>query len=273
MNACLARLRSLLFAPASDEHVLAKALASDADAAVADLEDAVTHDQKDAARAVVVRLRPPVVRVNGVDTPWFSDDIAATRELALDALVLPKATPEAVGALGPDGPPVIAIVETAQGLRLAYETASSPRVGALLLGAVDLGSELRLEARRDEAELLFARSKVVVDSAAAGIRAPFDAVHAATRDASALERSARLARSLGFGGKACIHPAQVPVVNAVFAPTAGAIEWAARVVEAFEAAARDGRGAVALDGEMIDLPVAERARRILDEAKGDTGCD
>ena len=106
--------------------------------------------------------------MNGAHTRWFADDLAAAAELELDALVLPKATPEAVEALGADGPAVIAIVETAQGLRLAYETASSPRVAALLVGAADLGAELGWEPRPDGLEVLYARSKVVADSAAAG---------------------------------------------------------------------------------------------------------
>jgi len=216
----------------------------------------------------VLRLRPRVVRVNGVHTRWFADDLAAAAELELEALVLPKATPEAVAALGPDGPPVIAIVETAQGLRLAYETASRPRVAALLLGAADLGAEFGWEPRADGLEVLYARSKVVADSAAAGIRAPFDIVHLDTRDDAGLEAATRFARSLGFRGKACIHPAQVPIVNRVFEPEADALAWARRVVDAFEEGEREGRGAVALDGEMIDLPVVERARRIMAEAKG-----
>jgi citrate lyase beta subunit len=216
----------------------------------------------------VSRLRPPVVRVNGAGTPWFEDDLAAARELPLEALVLPKATPDAVAALGPDGPPVIAIVETAQGLRLAYETASSPRVAALLLGAADLGAELGWEPRPDGLELVYARSKVVADSAAAGIRGPFDVVHVDTRDDAGLEAAAR--RSLGFRGKACIHPAQVPIVNRVFRPDADSVAWAERVVEAAETGGREGRGAVALDGEMIDAPIVDRARRILFDAKGGT---
>ena len=247
-----------------------KALASDADAVVADLEDAVTPDRKEAARELILRLRPRVVRVNGADTRWFADDLAATAELELEALVLPKATPDAVAALGADGPPVIAIVETAQGLRLAYETASSPRVAALLVGAADLGAALGWEPRADGLEVLYARSKVVTDSVAAGIRAPFDIVHTDTRDDAGLEASARFARSLGFRGKACIHPAQVPIVNRVFEPETESLDWARRVIDAAEAGEREGRGAVALDGEMIDLPVVERARRILAEAKGAT---
>jgi len=237
---------------------------------VADLEDAVTPDRKDAARALVLRLRPHVVRVNGAGTPWFEDDLAAARELQLDAVVLPKATPDAVAALGSDGPPVIAIVETAQGLRLAYETASSPRVAALMLGAADLGAELGWEPRPDGLELLYARSKLVADSAAAGIRGPFDIVHLNTRDDKGLEAAARFARSLGFRGKACIHPAQVAVVNRVFLPEADSVAWAERVLDAAERGEREGRGAVALDGEMIDAPIVDRARRILSEAKGET---
>ena len=237
---------------------------------VADLEDAVTPDRKEEARELVLRLRPSVVRVNGADTRWFEDDLAAVGELPLEALVLPKATPDAVAALGGGGPPVIAIVETAQGLRLAYETASSPRVGALLLGAADLGAELGWEPRPDGLELLYARSRVVVDSAAAGIRAPFDVVHLDTRDDAGLEAAARFARSLGFLGKACIHPAQVAIVNRVFAPEAESVAWAERVLAAAERGEHEGRGAVALDGEMIDAPIVERARRILSEAKGGT---
>ena len=216
------------------------------------------------------RLRPPVVRVNGAGTPWFEDDLAAARELPLEALVLPKATPDAVAALGPDGPPVIAIVETAQGLRLAHETASSPRVAALLLGAADLGAELGWEPRPDGLELVYARSKVVADSAAAGIRGPFDVVHLDTRDGAGLEAAARFARSLGFRGKACIHPAQVAIVNREFQPEADSVAWAERVLAAAKAGEREGRGAVALDGEMIDAPIVDRARRILFDAKGGT---
>jgi citrate lyase subunit beta/citryl-CoA lyase len=216
----------------------------------------------------VARLRPRIVRINGADTEWFADDLAMTAELELDAVVVPKATPESLEALGPEGPPIIAIVETAQALRLAYEIAASPRVELLMLGSLDLGVELRLEPRPDGLEILYARSKVVTDSAAAGIGAPIDVVHLDFRDVAGLEESARLARSLGFGGKGCIHPAQIAVVNQVFAPGTEDVEWARRVVEAFERGEREGKGAVALEGTMVDLPVVERARQVLAEAKG-----
>jgi citrate lyase beta subunit len=208
-----------------------------------------------------------VVRVNGADTPWFADDVALVAELPLQAVILPKATPDAVAALGPDGPPVIAIVETAAGVRSAYETAAAERVAALLLGAVDLGAELGLEPRPDGLEILHARSQVVIDSAAAGIRPPFDIVHLDVRDDPGLEAECRLARSLGFRGKACIHPAQLDVVHRVFAPTEEELGWARRVVDAYERESGEGRGVFALNGAMVDLPVVERARRILAEAE------
>jgi citrate lyase beta subunit len=201
--------------------------------------------------------------VNGVDSPWWEDDLAALEGLDLDAIVLPKATPEAVEALGSQGPPLIAIVETATGLRLAYETAAEPRVAALCLGAADLGAELRLEPRPDGQEILYARSRLVVDSAAAGLRPPFDVVHLDTRDDAGLEDECLLARSLGMGGKMCIHPAQLAVVNRVFSPSEEQLAWARRVVAAYEDGIREGRGAVSLDGALVDLPVVERARAIL----------
>jgi citrate lyase beta subunit len=270
----LATARSLLFAPGHEEPKLLKAFAAGADAVVADLEDAVPGGEKEAARAVTRRVLSGAAtrglvaaRLNGVGTAHWEADLQALSGLELDALVLPKATPEAVAALGADGPPVVAIVETALGVRHAYETARLPRVGALVLGAVDLGAELGLEARADGQEVLYARSQLVVDSAAAGIRSPFDLVHLDFRDDEGLEAEARLARSLGFRGKACIHPAQVEVVNRVFSPTKEEQERARRVVETYERAVADGRGVVALDGEMIDLPVVERARRVLAESE------
>jgi citrate lyase beta subunit len=263
----LAYVRSLLFAPGSDERKLRSALASPADAVVADLEDAVAPAEKGTAREVVARHRPPVIRVNGPGTPWFADDLTLVKELAPEALVLPKATPDAVAAMGGAGPPLIAIVEAAAGLRAAFEIAAAPRVEALLLGAVDLGAEIGLEPRPDGLELLYARSKLVVDSAAAGIRPPFDVVHVDVPDEEGLEAECRLARSFGFRGKACIHPGQLAVVHRVFAPNETEIAWARKVVDAYERETAEGRGVFALDGAMVDRPVVERARRVLAQSR------
>ena len=272
----LSHVRSLLFAPGSDERKLVKALESDADAIVADLEDAVAPSEKEAARELVREVFAGsadgsgplrLVRVNGVGTAFHADDMAAVAGIRPDAIVLPKATPEAVDALGGGGPQVVAIVETAQGVRLAYEIATRPRVAALQIGAVDLGAEVGLEPRPDGFELLYVRSKVVLDSVAAGLRSPLDVVHLDVEAGAALEEECRLARSLGFRGKACIHPSQVPVVNRAFTPSEPELAWARKVLDAYEAATAEGRGAVALDGAMIDLPVVERARRLLVETE------
>jgi citrate lyase beta subunit len=270
--AALASARSLLFAPASDEHKLRKALAGAADAVVADLEDATAPDEKPAARATVAAVfadtgprRGCGLRVNPPGTEWFEDDLDLAGRLALDFLMLPKATPETVAALGEAGPPVLAIVETADGLRLAYETASATRVAALALGTHDLGAELRTTPRPDGLEILYARSKVVTDSAAAARRAPFDTVYLDVRDTEGLDEECRLARSLGFRGKLCIHPAQLETVNRVFAPDDEELAWARRVLAAYEQGLRDGRGAVALDGTMVDMPIVRRAERLLAE--------
>ena len=267
-------LRSLLFAPAAEERKLRQALEAGADAVIADLEDGTAPGEKEAARAIVESVFGEddapcarILRLNAADTQWFAGDLELVERLAVDFLMLPKATPQAVAALGSAGPPVLAIVETAAGLRAAFETGSTDGVTALVLGTHDLGAELRTKARPDGLEILYARSKVVTDSAAAGLRSPFDTVYLDVRDTEGLEREADLARSLGFGGKACIHPGQVETVNRVFTPSEAELEWARRVLEAYREALREGRGAVALDGKMVDMPIVRHAERLLgDEA-------
>ena len=231
--------------------------------------------EKEHARELVVALLREVetscarlVRVNGADTQLFARDLDAISKLDLDAIVLPKASPEAVRALGADGPPVLAICETAQGVRLAYAIASEQRVFALALGAADLGAELGLQPRADGQEILYARSKLVVDSAAAGIRAPFDVVHLNVEDDAGMEAEALLARSLGLRGKACIHPRQVPVANKVFRPSEAEVGWAREVLAAYDAAASDGRGALVVRGALVDLALVQRARMIMATTEG-----
>lgn len=266
--------RSFLFVPGNDERKLRKALASGADAVVADLEDAVTPAEKAPARELTTRVLAEadgdalrLVRVNAAGSEWIAGDADMVGALGLDGVVLPKAEAAAVREVEDLGLPVIAIVETAAGLRGAFELASLPAVEALVLGAVDLGLALGLERREDGLEVLFARSSLVVDSAAAGLRGPIDQVWTTLRDDDGLRRDSELGRSLGFRGKACIHPEQVRVVNDAFSPSRAELERAREVVRAFENATANGRGAVNLDGEMIDLPVAERARELLAEAK------
>jgi citrate lyase beta subunit len=265
-------IRSLVFAPANDRRKLLKALSSEADAVVADLADAVPESAKAAARQTVVStLAAPtgvarMVRVNAFGGAEFERDVEAIAGLQLDAVVLPKATLEAVAALGRDGPPIVAIVETALGLARADELAAAERVVALILGGVDLSVELGLEPLENGDELLYARSKLVLDSACAGITPPFDAAYLRFGDLAGLEREARMARALGLRGKICIHLDQVATVNEVFRG-GFAVEWARATIAAYESGGREGRGAVAHEGEMVDYAVVQRARRVLREAQ------
>jgi citrate lyase subunit beta/citryl-CoA lyase len=214
--------RTLYFVPAHDEGRIRNAFASSADAVVCDLEDATPSTEKAAARQLLKRVLPDIgggpaklVRVNAASTRHLEDDLHALAGLDLDGIVLPKADVAAAERLGPDGPLVIAVVETARGLREAYELAGVPRVKALVLGAVDLAISMGLEPREDAQELLYARSKLVVDSLAAGLRPPLDRVWVGG-DLAGLEADCRFARSLGLRGKACTQAAHLEVINAVF---------------------------------------------------------
>jgi citrate lyase subunit beta/citryl-CoA lyase len=279
----LAHLRSFLFAPADHARRAERALASAADAAILDLEDAVAPGRKEEARAAAGRLLAApaapatagatsgaparLLRINAADTPWFAADLALVAHAPPDAVVLPKASVAALAALPPHCPPVYALVESAVGLREAFEIAASPRVAALMLGAVDLAADLGLGHRDDGAELLLARSQLVRDSRAAGALPPVDGVWTRLDDPAGLAREAALARDLGLRGKLCIHPAQLDAVRAAFAPGDHERDWAQRVVDAYASAAAQGEGAVSVDGEMVDVAVVERAQRVLRESE------
>jgi citrate lyase beta subunit len=267
----LASARSALFVPANDERKWARALDSGADVVVLDLEDAIVPAEKGRARASVVRaLRgrsspsPLVlVRVNGLQTGWADEDLAVVAEASADGIVVPKSDGAALASLPPDGAPVVAIIETAAGLCSVHEVARHPRVRALLLGGADLAAELNLGYRPDGQELLFARSQLVLASAAARLRPPIDVVHLDVLAEEPLRAEALLARSLGMGAKACIHPGQVPVVNDVFSPSEQDIESAHEVVAAFAVAVADGSGVTVVNGKMVDAPLVLKAERIL----------
>lgn len=268
--------RSLLFAPGDDAHKLAKAIGTGAGLVIADLEDAVTEAHKAAARETVATALKAAaaerdrfaVRVNSLRTPDAGADLEMAAGGGAAAIVVPKADSSSLRRLDAARlPPIIAIVETAAGVQESAEIAASPGVWALMLGAADLGQELRLTPRADGIEILFARSKLVIDSAAAGIAAPIDVVHVDIADEHGLRAESALARSLGFGGKACIHPAQVPVVEQAFAPSADELRRARAIVDAYEAARANGDGVVKVDGQMVDLPVYERALEIVNDTR------
>lgn len=260
-------VRSWLFAPGHSERILARVFDAGADEALLDLEDAVPPDQKARARALVAEAlarHPAWVRVNRPGTELCAADLAAMGGLAR-GLRLPKVESAADVAwvrerLEGREIPLTASIESAPGVLRALEIASAPGVVNLAFGNVDFGLELGVDPADDEATL-YARSHLVLVSRAAGIEPPSDGVWARYDDLAGLREEARRARRLGFTGKSAIHPAQVPVINEVFSPTPEELDWARRVVAAFEAS---GGAATSLDGgEMIDVPVAERARRLL----------
>jgi citrate lyase subunit beta / citryl-CoA lyase len=259
---------SYLFVPASRPERFPKALASGADAVIVDLEDAVAPDAKVAARAVLeswLKTAPArvIVRINGADTPWFAEDLALCAQPAVHGVIVPKA--ERVDDLArvvsaAPGRELLPLIETAVGFDRARSIALAPGVTRLVFGSIDFQHDMNI--RGDDEELLFFRSRLVLDSRLAGIDAPVDGVCTAIDDAQRLEAESLRARRLGFGAKLCIHPRQVDVINRAFSPGADEIAWAQRVLQA---AAQAHGAAVALDGTMVDRPVILRAEAIVRE--------
>jgi citrate lyase subunit beta / citryl-CoA lyase len=284
-------LRSLLFAPANHARHAAKALAGTADGAILDLEDAVEVGQKPLARAALPELlanRDPdatwarvFVRVNDLSTEHAYQDLLAVARPEVHGVVLPKCESaqdvrtadwlllqlERERGLPPRSVRLMPIVETAAGLTRVHEiAAASPRIDRLNFGAGDFSLDLGMPWHPGNEAVLWARITVVAASRAAGLAPPLDTVFPDLRDGEGLRREAEQAKRLGFVGKACIHPAQVEIVNDVFTPGAAEVDRARRVVAAFEAATREGSASIQLDGDFIDYPVAERARRVVELA-------
>jgi len=262
--------RSFLFVPGNRPERFNKACAAGADAVILDLEDAVAPAGKDEAREAVRRWLDEGgcawLRVNGTGTLWHKKDLALLQSRGVLGVVLPKAEhPEEIQALAgatSDSKPLMPLVETAVGLWNARELASAPRVQRLAFGSVDFQSDLSIQG--DAEELLFARSQLVLASRVAGVLPPVDGVTIAIDDESVLQADVARARRLGFSGKLCIHPRQVRAIHAGFRPTAEELEWARRVIEVTESAGLD---AVRLDGKLVDKPVIDRARALLQEAR------
>jgi citrate lyase subunit beta/citryl-CoA lyase len=264
-SATLATAVSWLFVPASHPERFAKAARSGADVVVIDLEDSVAADAKTAARANLLSAWPDdakitvVVRINATHTAEIADDLAACRELSPAAVVLPKAETarDVRAAAEASGAPVLPLIESARGLVNLPDIAASPPAVRLLFGSIDLALDLGVT---DDGALDPSRSDIVRWSAACALPSPVDGVSTAIRDTGIVTRDAVRAKGWGFGAKLCIHPVQVPLVHAAFAPDDAELRWARRVL----AVVHDG--AATVDGEMIDRPVVERARRIVRQA-------
>jgi citrate lyase subunit beta/citryl-CoA lyase len=257
--------RTVLFVPGSRPDRFPKASASGADLIILDLEDAVAPDFKVKARRSVrdyLEHAPAAVRINAAGTPWHEEDLKELSGRAA-AVMLPKteagtALTEIGRSLQAIGIPLLVLVETAAGILDARAIADTPGVARLVFGSFDLAAELGVDPLDGKA-LGQARASLVLASAAAGLAGPVDGVHAQLADEAALREETELARRLGFTGKLCIHPAQVPVVEAAMSPRPEQLEWARKIIEA----SVSGGAVLAVDGAMVDKPVIERARRIL----------
>lgn len=279
-------IRSLLFLPGNAPNMLIHGGDLGADAVIFDLEDAVSPEEKDAARILVRNTLASlplscqtVVRINGLDSGLWAGDLAEIVPRRPNALMLPKTAgaadirqlEQAVAALeaehhipaGTVG--IIPLLETAAGIENAYAiAAASPRVLGLFLGGEDLTADLRCPRTKGGKEIDYARQRVVCAARAAGVEA-FDTPFTDVQDSQGLLDDAKYARALGFSGKAAISPRHVQGINQVFSPTSGEIAYAQAVLDAIAGAQE--KGAISLHGKMIDAPIVNRARQTLAAAK------
>ncbi len=280
----MALLRCLLFVPGADRKKIDKALSLGADAVILDLEDAIAPGEKDRARTVVREILqssglPPVfVRVNGAETRHVLKDLQAVAGTGLAGIMLAKAeTAEEVrkvswllGLLEEEQGPargsmeLVPFIESARGIENAGAIASScPRVKKLAFGGNDYTADIWTSYSGDGTELFYARAKLVNASRAAGIEPPLDTVCPMIKDTDTLRKDAAEAKKMGFQGKLVIHPAQIQPVIEIFSPTADEVAAAKKIVAAYEEAKAAGRGVVQLDGQMVEAPVAARAKQII----------
>jgi citrate lyase subunit beta/citryl-CoA lyase len=282
----LRRRRSALYMPASNPRAIAKARSLACDVVILDLEDAVAPDEKAAARDRVVAevgtggfgTRELVVRINALDTPWGADDIAALRGIGVDAVLVPKISGAADlaavrAALGTNGPPIWAMIETCGGvleLPAIARAAAGSRLTALIAGTNDLAKELRCRPGVDRMPLIPALMAIVTAARAAGLVA-LDGVCNALDDPTRLVAEAEQGAGLGYDGKTLIHPAQIAAANTAFGPTPDQLEWAQTVVAAFADGATADKGAIRLNGEMVERLHLAEAEAMLAQADQPAG--
>jgi citrate lyase subunit beta/citryl-CoA lyase len=280
--------RSFLFAPGNHARRVEKALSLDADAVILDLEDACPIAEKKATRALVVaacqhpRKTLGYVRVNAMSSEFGYGDIGAVVQRGVDGILLPKvesvdeiraaewviANLEKERGLPPGACDVIPIIETGKGMaNIRAITAAGTRVRRIAFGAGDLTLDMGMAWSRSEIELLPYRSECVLASRVANIEAPIDTVWVGLNDSEGFMNATRHIKGLGFQGKMCIHPDQVPVVNEILSPSTADVEWSRKVVDTFEAAEKTGSASIALEGRFVDYPIVHRARRVLEIAQ------
>ncbi|RUS60214.1 CoA ester lyase [Pseudorhodobacter sp. E13] len=269
--------RSVLYIPGSKERALEKAQSLATDAIIFDLEDAVAPDEKTAARALLVETlaqadygnRARIVRVNGLDTEWGADDIAAFVGARIDALLIPKvSTPEdldAVAEMIPDTP-LWAMMETALGMLNATAIAAHPRLAGMVMGTNDLAKELNSRFRPDRLPMQSGLGLCLLAAKAHDL-VIIDGVYNAFKDEDGLRAECEQGRDMGFDGKTLIHPAQLEIANTAFAPSEAEITLAQRQIDAFNAAKAEGQGVAVVDGKIVENLHIVTAEATLAKAK------
>lgn len=273
-------LTSMLFVPAANPRMIAKARELDAPAVILDLEDGVGVGQKVSARnGLAAEIgnawpeRPMLwIRVNGPQTELFRADLHAVAALPMVGVCIPKcesrddvlnARHELASAGAHEDVLLCPFIESARGILNAADiAAASPRVGALALGSEDLAADMGIRRTKEGGELAYWRGVVATAAHASGA-IPVDAVFIDFSDPEGLEADAAAGRGMGFGGKQIIHPSQIAPVARAYASTPEERDRARRIVDAYDAAEREGRGVVVVDGHMIDRPIVLQARRVL----------
>ncbi|HQQ62339.1 MAG TPA: CoA ester lyase [Pseudomonadales bacterium] len=267
--------RSVLYMPANNSRALEKARELPADCIIVDLEDAVAPTAKadartmavDAVRAGGFGSRELAIRINPEGSPWFADDLAAVVRSGVDAVVLPKvesaATVQHVADQLPEGMAVWAMIETPRGVMKVDEIAlAHARLKVLVMGTSDLAKELRVPHRPDRLGFLYALSRCVVAARVAGVDA-IDGVYLDIADSEGFAAICEQGKALGFDGKSLIHPGQLAVANAVFAPSPAELEKAQRILQVWQDAEAAGSGVAVLDGKLVENLHAGEARRLL----------
>jgi len=279
-------LRSLLFVPGNRKDMLEKAVTrASSDALVADMEDSVPDAEKAAARETIAEMLPSlisnghkiVVRVNALDTGILEEDMYAAISKYTYAVNVGKVENrwdvaqvdtimskiESAKGIEVGTVRLVLFIESAMAIINAYELCSaSPRIVAVAFGAEDYTVDMGIERTEEGSEVLLPRATVAMAAKAAGVIA-LDPVYANFKDIDGFKKDAELGKSLGYKGKFAIHPSQIEHINDVYSPSEEDIEYARTVVAAFKDAESQGRGAVALDGKMIDVPVVKRAESLL----------
>lgn len=274
-------IRSLLFMPGNAPGMMLKSDFLGADTIIYDLEDAVSTTEKDAARDLVssfLREIPPVrskaaVRINGISTPYWREDLRAVAPVLCGNIIVPKSeSAEMIRQIdqaleefcvGNEKPGIYALIETAEGVENAYTISrSSPNVKGLLLGGEDLTTDIGCRRSAEGTEIQYARCRIINAATAAHIPV-YDTPHTDIEDAAGLSGEAEKVRKLGFSGKLAIHPSQIPVINKVFSPTEEELSYAREVMDVYRDGMEKGLGAISLHGKMIDAPVVQRARKLL----------